>query len=168
MFHLSLLLALPLALNIAHSDLIVSIEGLLWYIYLNTVPMQQHNCQTCPHSDLHVRYTLLYSTTCVPSPSDISPLSYVHTTVLHNMCPIPFRHVPTLICMYTLLYSTTCVPSPSDMSEWDGTNVVEYSSVYMQSRVGTCLNGMGQMLWSTVVCILHAYQSGDMSEGDGT
>ena len=40
--------------------------------------------------------------------------------------------------------------------------------MYMQIRVGTCLKGMGQMLWSTVVCTLHADQSGDMSEGDGT
>src|SRR4029434_9402212 len=49
------------------------------------------------------------------------------------------------------------------MSEGDGTHVVEYSSVYMQIRVGTCLKGMGQMLWSTVVCTLHADQSEDMS-----
>src|SRR4029434_3908248 len=54
------------------------------------------------------------------------------------------------------------------MSEGDDTHVVEYSSVYMHIRVGTCLKGMGHMLWSTVVCILHADQSGDMSEGDGT
>src|SRR4029434_11272991 len=39
---------------------------------------------------------------------------------------------------------------------------------YMQIRVGTCLKGMGHMLWSTVVCILHADQSVHMSEGDAT